>query len=311
MVKKRCSLELKVADPETGKLTYGVAQCISGSNGFNGNGYTDYNGVTVLGAWHWLPELKWGVITEIDLDEGYEVSHNLHFITNSILFAIAFPVLLAAYLVGRRLSNPILRLRSITDKMASGGDLSQRIDIKQKDEIGGLADAFNKMVSSLETNTMELAASQMKYKRRTQSIKEGIYESEPGVDGAYTFTWINQAGAEVLGYSAPEEVIGVKVDTIYVDLNDRKKLVEKLEKNGEWLGFVSHCKKSNGEQFYMERTSNMVRDNNGKPILIFGVFRDITVRKKLAEKLMTSEQHYKSLLNSIHDGVYQCIPGID
>ncbi len=63
IVDKRCSLELKVADPETGKLTYGVAQCISGNNGFNGNGYTDYTGVTVLGAWHWIPEFKWGIIT--------------------------------------------------------------------------------------------------------------------------------------------------------------------------------------------------------------------------------------------------------
>ncbi len=311
IVKSRCSLELKVADPETGKLTYGVAQCISGNNGFNGNGYTDYNGVTVLGAWHWLPELKWGVITEIDMDEGYELAHNLNFISNAILFCIAFPVLLAAYLAGRKLSNPILRLRSITDKMASGGNLSQRIDIKQKDEIGGLANAFNKMISSLEANTKELSSSQMRYKRRIQSLKEGIYECEPGVDGVYTFTWINQAGAEILGYNTPEEAIGKDVVTIYVDKNDRKKVTEKLEKDGEWLGFVSHCKKINGEQFYMERTSNMVRDENGKPILIFGVFRDITARKKLAEKLMVSEQHHKSLLNSIHDGVYQCVPGID
>ncbi len=281
IVKKRCSLELKVIDPETGELTLGVAQCISGKNGFDGRGYTDYTGTTVLGAWHWLPEFKWGVITEIDRDEGYGLAYNLHFIVNSILFAIAFPAALAAYLIGRRLSNPILRLRSITDRMASGGDLSQRIDIKQKDEIGGLADAFNTMVSSLEANTKELAYSQMRYKRRIQSLKEGIYECEPGVDGV--FTWINQAGAEVLGYNTPEEVIGIEVETIYVDQKDRQRLVEKLEKDGEWIGFTSNCKKRNGEIFYMERTSNLVRDENGKPILIFGVFRDITERKLLEE----------------------------
>ena len=309
IVKKRCSLELKVINPETGELTHGVAQCISGKNGFDGGGYTDYTGTTVLGAWHWLPEFRWGVITEIDRDEGYGLAYNLHFIANAILFCIAFPVLLAAYLVGRRLSNPILRLRSITDKMASGGDLSQRIDIKQKDEIGGLADAFNTMVSSLEANTKELASSQMRYKRRIQSLKEGIYECEPGVDGV--FTWINQAGAEILGYNTPEEVIGKNVDTIYVDQKERIRLVEKLENDGIWMGFVSHCKKINGEQFYMERTSNMVRDENGKPILIFGVFRDITERKRLEDELHESEKHQRALLNSIHDGVYQCTPGIN
>jgi PAS domain S-box-containing protein len=193
--------------------------------------------------------------------------------------------------------------------MASGGDLSQRIDIKQKDEIGQLADAFNTMVSSLEAQKRELSASQKRYKRRIHSLMEGIYECEPGVGGV--FTWINQAGAEILGYNTPEEVLGKKVETIYVDLIDRNRLVEKLEKDGVWMGFVSHCKKSNGEQFYMERTSNMVRDEHGKPTLIFGVFRDITERKKLEDELHASEKQHRALLNSISDGVYQCNPGID
>jgi PAS domain S-box-containing protein len=308
-VEKRCSLELKVTDPETGELTYGVAQCVSGNNGFSGSGYSDYSGITVLGVWHWLPEFKWGIITEIDMDEGYGLAHNLHFIVNAVLFVIAFPVVLAAYLMGRKVANPILRLRAIAEKMATGEDLSQRIDIKQKDEIGELADAFNTMVSSLDEKTMELSASEKRYKRRIHSLMEGIYECEPGVDGV--FTWINQSGAEILGYNTPEEVLGVKVKTIYTDLKDRKKLVEKLEKDGVWKGFVSHCKKSNGEQFYMERTSNMVRDENGKPILIFGVFRDITERKHLEEELHASEKQHRALLNSINDGVYQCKPGID
>ncbi len=309
LVDKRCSLELKVTDPETGELTSGVAQCVSGNNGFSGSGYSDYSGITVLGVWHWLPEFKWGIITEIDMDEGYGLAHNLHFIVNAVLFVIAFPVILAAYLMGRKVTNPILRLRAIAEKMASGEDLSQRIDIKQKDEIGELADAFNTMVSSLDAKTVELSASEKRYKRRIHSLMEGIYECQPGVDGV--FTWINQAGAEILGYNTPEEVLGVKVETIYTDLKDRKKLVEKLEKDGVWKGFVSHCKKSNGEQFYMERTSNMVRDENGKPILIFGVFRDITKRKHLEEELHASEKQHKALLNSISDGVYQCKPGID
>ncbi len=81
------------------------------------------------------------------MDEGYGLAHNLHFIVNAVLFVIAFPVILAAYLMGRKVANPILRLRSVAEKMATGEDLSQRIDIKQKDEIGELADAFNTMVS--------------------------------------------------------------------------------------------------------------------------------------------------------------------
>ena len=106
LVEKRCALELKVTDPETGDLTHGVSQCISGNNGFSGSGYSDYSGITVLGVWHWLPEFKWGIITEIDMDEGYGLAHNLHFIVNAVLFVIAFPVVLAAYHYGQEGSKP-------------------------------------------------------------------------------------------------------------------------------------------------------------------------------------------------------------
>jgi hypothetical protein len=40
----------------------------------------------------------------------------------------------------------------------------------------------------------------------------------------------------MFGYESPEEMIGTKVKDIYVDQDDRKRLVEKLEKNGEWTG---------------------------------------------------------------------------
>jgi len=70
LVKKRSALELKLVNPETGEMTDGVKQCITANNGFNAKGYKDYRGRLVLGVWRWLPELNWGVIAEIDRDEG-------------------------------------------------------------------------------------------------------------------------------------------------------------------------------------------------------------------------------------------------
>ena len=45
-----------------------------------------------------------------------------------------------------------------------------------------------------------------------------------------SFTWVNQSCAEMFGYESPEEMEGTKVKDIYVDQADRKKLVDKLEK---------------------------------------------------------------------------------
>lgn len=117
MIKKRSALELKLVDPETGKLTYGVKQCVAGKDGSDAKGYNDYGGITVLGVWRWLPEFNWGVITEIDKAEAYGAAYNLKNIVIALLSAIIFPVMLVAYYVGKRLSVPILELTEITKNM--------------------------------------------------------------------------------------------------------------------------------------------------------------------------------------------------
>ncbi|TVM03210.1 MAG: PAS domain S-box protein [Candidatus Brocadia sp. WS118] len=306
LVKKRCALELKLVNPETGEFTNGVQQCIAGNNGFDAKGYKDYSGLTVLGVWRWLPEFNWGIMAEIDRDEGYGAAYNLKYIVTSVLLVIAFPIVIVAYFIGRKTSTPIIKLREVTEKMASG-DLTQRVDIKRDDEIGILANSFNTMAKSLDEKTKEVTESEKRYRGLFGSIKEGVYQSDPGADGVFTF--INKAGAEILGYSTPEEVIGTKVKDIYVDSEDRRRLCEKLEKDGIWRDFVSLCKRKNGDSFYAERTSNMLRDEKGIPVAIYGVFRDISERKKAEQEVTESEKRYRLLFDSIKEGVYQSEPG--
>ncbi|MBI5677797.1 MAG: cache domain-containing protein, partial [Planctomycetes bacterium] len=70
LIKKRTTLELKVANPKTGNLTQAVQQCLKGMEGYNDTGYLDYRGTSVIGYWMWLPYLNWGLIAEIDIDEA-------------------------------------------------------------------------------------------------------------------------------------------------------------------------------------------------------------------------------------------------
>ncbi|MBE7444274.1 MAG: PAS domain S-box protein [Planctomycetia bacterium] len=303
LIKRRCALEVKLVDRETGELTTGVKQCVTGNNGFNAKGYKDYRGIMVLGVWRWLPEFNWGVITEIDSNEGYGPVYNLNYLVSSVLIMLAFPIILIAYFIGKKTSLPIIKLTELTKKIAAG-DLTQRVGIKREDEIGILANSFNAMAKSLDEKTGQIADSEKRYRELFNSVKEGVYQSEATEDGV--FISINQAGAEVLGYKSPEEVVGTKVKDIYINPDDRRKIVEKLTSEGIWKSFASLCKRKNGELFYLERTSNLVTDEKGKPIRIDGIFRDITERKKLEMELQESELHLRQLLKSLKEGVYQC-----
>ena len=307
-INTRSALELKLVDPATGELTAAVRQCIAGHDGSDANGYNDYGGITVLGVWQWLPEYNWGVITEIDKTEVYGVAYNLNTLGMVLIFAMVFPILFVAYFVGKRFSTPILELTEVTEKMASG-DLSQRVNIKRNNEIGVLATSINTMAKSLDKKTKETVQSEKRYRSLFNSLRAGIYQCEPGIEGK--FTWVNKAAAVMFGYESPEEMIGTKVKDIYVDQDDRKRLVEKLEKNGAWKDFVSFCKKKNGEQFYTERTSDMVRGEGDEPTLIQGVFRDMSETKKAELKIIESEKKYRLLFDSLKEGVYQCEPGIE
>jgi len=79
-------LNIQIRDPEvnmtTGKrptlrlaerpLTRMAASATVGKSDLDVEGYRDYRGVPVIGAWTWIPEYGFGVATEVDVAEAYE-----------------------------------------------------------------------------------------------------------------------------------------------------------------------------------------------------------------------------------------------
>jgi hypothetical protein len=51
--------------------TLAVSEAVAGRSGVNVDGYRDYRGVPVVGAWKWLPDGDVGVATEIDYAEAF------------------------------------------------------------------------------------------------------------------------------------------------------------------------------------------------------------------------------------------------
>jgi len=141
------------------------------------------------------------------------------------------------------------------------------------------------------------------YQQLLNSLKDGVYHCEPHVEGV--FTWVNQAFAEMFGYQSPEEMIGMKVRSIFVDPDDRRRLVEKLETDGVYRNFISLCRKKDGEHFYAERTSSMTRDSQGVPLSIEGTLRDITERKS-AEANISRQAKILNAINKVFREALTC-----
>ncbi|WP_417392845.1 serine/threonine protein kinase [Gimesia sp.] len=68
--------ELRLAERP---LTRMAASAVQGEAGIDANGYRDYRGVPVVGAWVWLPEYEFGVASEMDVAEAFRPLYLLRY----------------------------------------------------------------------------------------------------------------------------------------------------------------------------------------------------------------------------------------
>ena len=92
--------------PDTNLLTKGVKRCISEKiSGYDLEGYRDYDGLKVVGAWSWLRDSNMGLIVEIDADEALGIINNLNFMVKSLMVVIIIPAFVMAVLMYRKLNT--------------------------------------------------------------------------------------------------------------------------------------------------------------------------------------------------------------
>jgi PAS domain S-box-containing protein len=125
--------------------------------GVRGNGIeADYRGEEVLATWRYLPGFRWGMVVKIDSDEAFApvtALRNTALILGGISLLVVFIV---AVLVSRSISRPIVSLTEVAQAI-TGGDINVQAKAESQDEIGTLANTFNRMTQQLRDfiNTLE------------------------------------------------------------------------------------------------------------------------------------------------------------
>jgi PAS domain S-box-containing protein len=119
-------LSLWMTDPRTGELTVPVRRAQAG-RGVDVDGYRDYRGIRVLGAWMWSPDLGFGLTTEIDEGEAlapYESTRRIVIAVLSATACLALLLTVALLRVERRrfiqVRDREAHVRAILDTAADG-----------------------------------------------------------------------------------------------------------------------------------------------------------------------------------------------
>jgi signal transduction histidine kinase len=108
----------------------------------------DYRGKQVLSVWRYIPNFRWGIVVKMDTSEVFASADRLRSVLLIVSFILLIFVVITAILIAHSVSSPIKELTKVSGNIADG-DLSARAKITTTDEIGQLAESFNKMTDKL------------------------------------------------------------------------------------------------------------------------------------------------------------------
>jgi len=316
--------------PEKKRFTKAVDACLSGAHGHDKNGYVNSSGEIVLGGWYWIPELKWGVITEISVDKVSLAMNNLKNPISKILsYLTVAGIIMAiggvafAFLIGQKIANPIVKLTKATRKM-SAGDLSQRVEINARDEVQELGTAFNAMVESVQEKTTKLEEAKNFLKSILVSSTEHSIIASDLKGNVLAF---NEGAKKMFNYE-PEDIINkanIKILHTEEDVKSGKlkSILDATLCTGSYKEKMQLVR-NKGQVFTGYSTFTVRHSISGKPIGFVIIIRDITEQKLLEEKLNNymlhlekiieertqklriSEEKYRRLFETSKDVVFFC-----
>lgn len=206
--------------------------------------------------------------------------------------AILIGVVLAFYFA-QLLVRPIRQLLRVTKKVAEG-DFSHLVSLKSRDEIGELAQSFNKMILSLEQGRTELERSGQEL-RKTKDTLENIIQSSAdaivATDPKGRITFANRSMQDmILGQSGQgQKLLGVTMAELYSGgLAEARKIMAILRDRAVLSNYETTMM-GNGRVIPILTSASLLKDEGGAVIGTLGVIKDLTEKKKLEGDLKKAQ----------------------
>lgn len=199
-----------------------------------------------------------------------------------------------AYLLAIFISSPIKRITEATEKVANGF-LDTRLTIKRNDEIGTLANSFNKMTEDLRRTTVS--------KDYVDNIIGSMNDTLVVINPDVSIRSVNKATCDLLEYTE-DELIGRDMNLIVPQEEEIfggagfRRLIEESTVLNQEIDYVTRS----GKRIPMLFSAAVLKNEDGKTEGAVCIARDVTERKQAEDALRASERelHFLSsqLLNA-------------
>ncbi|HEY0307087.1 MAG TPA: EAL domain-containing protein [Acidobacteriaceae bacterium] len=167
------------------------------------------------------------------------------------------------------------------------------------EKVRGIA-AFARDITHWKIAEHALLEVEKKYRAIFDGAIEGVYRTS--LDGKLLV--VNRALLRMLGYdlSPDKAVVAITAREIWVDLDERVKLLKQLEEAGSVQGLECQFKRQDGNLIWVALSCRLVREENGETC-IDGFVEDISERKRAEEELRESEDRYRSAFQTSLDAI--------
>jgi PAS domain S-box-containing protein len=260
-------------------------------------------------------------------------------------FMALFPALLVAYLLSskfqRIISKPIMNLAQTMKMVSQEQNYSVQVEKRSEDELGGLTDGFNEMLTQILKRDLALGRHrdelEIEVQRRTTELSQTNRQLEGTIAELNRTTQVLAQNEKRLAYAQQAASLGYwewlidpntlicsgeacrlfGLKTAEIGMS-RKAFIEFIYAEDQALvkeamdttlatgqSFRIDCRviPAAGSQRIMNLHGEVITDADGKPFKMTGTIQDITERKEAEQALSASEEKYRALMNNAGEGI--------
>ena len=143
-------------------------------------------GTEKIAGWAFLdhPYFQWLIGVGINNEHIFAPVQTLKEVLIVTASASALLVVFLTYLLARGITTPLKKLMAVAGQISSG-DLSQRVEISARDEVGELARSFNEMAESLQERSQALLELNRSLEEKVQERTRELEKTNREVKKAY------------------------------------------------------------------------------------------------------------------------------
>lgn len=201
--------------------------------------YKDYRGVSVVGSFRPLPEIRAVLIAKMDEAEGFSSVTKLR---NTVLAIIAFALLLASWaslVIARNISKPIREGVGFAHRVAQG-DLTAALSNRETSEMGMLANSLNQMVEDLNQIVTRITDVVHNTTAATSEISTAIEEQEHTI--ASQAASINEITTTIHELAQSSDQVGKTAESVADQWKETLQMVEQgnhaVQKGIQEMNFI-------------------------------------------------------------------------